>query len=98
MPTATFLRKLDGFTGEARLYRLSEPVDYEARDTKGYVRRSTYYVVVSAADAPYSGPETYIFPADPHGIVLSWSELRGSYRGGKDHAQALADAGYTVED
>ena len=53
------------------------------------------YVIVSAM-AMYSGPETYIFPADEAGKVTDWGELDGSYRGGLDHDAALTGAGYTV--
>lgn len=93
---ATEIRKLESFTGDARLFQLSEPIpwdyDWETQQDKS----STEFVVVSATIAPYSGPETYIFPADEAGEVISWSELSGSYRGGLDHAEALRGAGYEV--
>ena len=54
------------------------------------------YVVVSAAIAPFSGPETYIFGADEEGNVVDWRELPGSYRGGLDIDAALTRAGYMV--
>ncbi len=54
------------------------------------------YVVVSAADVFYSGPETYIFEADAEGEVTNWSELEGSFKGDLDHVQALWEAGYRV--
>lgn len=87
---------LPGFLGTAHLYELSEPVafDYDW-DTDTY-KEDTNYVVVSAANVLYSGPETYIFPADKDGEVLSWAELSGSFRGAMDHAQALQNAGYEV--
>jgi len=40
--------------------------------------------------------ETYIFGCDSKGEVVSWRELEGSYKGGMSHAQALANAGYTI--
>ena len=55
------------------------------------------YVVVSAADVMYSGPETYIFGADENGEVVDWLELPGSFRGKLDHVAALEGAGYEVE-
>ena len=54
------------------------------------------YVIVSAVMAPYSGPETYIFPADEDGRALSMLEMSGSFKGALDHAQALANAGYLI--
>ena len=56
-------------------------------------------VVVSANNVMFSGPETYIFPAEKRGDVYEisdWGELDGSYRGGLDHAEALRLAGYEV--
>ena len=92
MKTATFMKELYGYTGTAKLYRLSEPVEY------GYeVAETTEYVVVSATFVMFSGPETYIFPADESGNVLIWSELAGSYKGGLSHVCALNDAGFAVE-
>lgn len=67
-------------------YRLDPPLDGIYAD-----------VVVSAADVPYSGPETFIFGANEKGEISDWGELPGSYRGGLDHEQALRNAGYTVD-
>lgn len=87
---ATFVRELNGFTGTAKLYRLSDLVAF------GCDGMTTFHVVVSATNAMYSGPETYIFPAGEDGSILDWSELAGSYRGGLNHEQALLNAGWTV--
>lgn len=85
MKTATFLRAVESSRGEARLYRLSVPLEGAA------------HVIVSAVTVPYGGgPETYIFPATPEGDVRHWGELEGSYRGGLDHERALRNAGYEV--
>jgi hypothetical protein len=89
MPTATFLRSIKGWKGDARLYELSEPGvtdDGEQYD----------HVIVSAIVADYTGPETYIFPAKADGEALDYIELPGSYRGGLDHESALTGAGYEV--
>jgi len=80
--TATFVKNLDNFTGDARLYKLDPPMD------------GNQYVVVSATIVPFSGPETCIFPSNEDGKVTSWGELYGSFRGGLDHQQALENAGY----
>ena len=76
-------RMIVGFRGDARLYRLTPPLDGDE------------YVIVSAADT-LDGPETYIFAADALASVIDWRELDGSYKGGLDHAQALRNAGYEV--
>lgn len=93
--TAKFLKDLEGFTGSAALFKLSKPVTYGYEDEAG----KTSYVVVSSTFVPFTGPETYIFPADKDGEVLSWGELDGSFRGisdRDDHEEALNNAGYDV--
>ena len=85
MKTATELkRNLDGFNGDARLYRCAPPLDGHE------------YVIVSAAVVFMTGPETYIFGATKDGEIENWSELDGSFRGGLDHVHALNEAGYEV--
>lgn len=96
MRTATEIKKLESFTGDARLFKLSEPIPWDYDWETNQNKSSASFVVVSATIAMYSGPETYIFPADEEGEIISWSELDGSYRGGLDHAQALRGAGYEV--
>lgn len=87
---ATLIESLAGWNGDARLYRVDPPMNYEDG-------RQTNYVVVSATRVTFSGPETYIFPADSRGKALSWLELPGSFRGALDHARALEGAGYDIE-
>jgi hypothetical protein len=78
---ATKLRDLDDFTGHAALYELSD--NYLVRP--GF---SVRHVVVSCVDT--TGNDTYVFPANGAGEVLSWSELPGSYSGGSDHDVAIS--------
>lgn len=98
MKTATEIRRLKDFTGDARLFQLSEPMpwdyDWETEQNKAL----TSFVVVSAASMMFSGPETYIFPANEAGEVINWGELEGSYRGGLSHRAALLNAGYVISD
>lgn len=54
------------------------------------------HVVVSAATVALCGPETYIFGSDENGKIEDYGELNGSFRGGLNHAKALANAGYEV--
>ena len=90
MKTAKLIMNIKGWRGDARLYELSEPVEY------GEGNKKTKFVVVSAAYVMFSGSETYIFPADKNGNVMDWGELEGSFRGGLDHVVALENAGFTV--
>lgn len=92
MIRAELVKHLEGFSGDASLYKLSEPISYGYDDLGG----TTPYVVVSATVVLGSGPETYIFPADEHGHILNWSELPGSFRGDLDHVQAIENAGWEL--
>lgn len=96
MSTATRIKALS-MRGDAdqALYRLDPPyalVDWDGNPTGD----TTEHVMVSATNVMFSGPETYIFPADEHGEVTDWGELPGSYKGGYDHAEALNGLGYEV--
>ena len=111
MKTATFLRKLEAWRGDARLYRLSEAIAFEhLEDGRA---DETSYVVVSAVERPAFNPfsflasltgfdetpggeETFIFPSDATGECYNMCQLKGSFQGGKDHHKALRDAGYEV--
>ena len=79
--------KSDGPASQA-LYKLDPPLeDYDGKPRE--------FVVVSAVTT-YSGPETYLFPANESGKIVDWGEMGGSYRGGLSHQQALENAGYTM--
>jgi hypothetical protein len=86
--TATFVKQRNA-QGEGRVYRVDPPI-------ANYKGDAFDHVWVSAADVPFSGPETYIFGSDADGKVLDWCELDGSFRGGLDHEEALRGAGYEV--
>ncbi len=85
MKKAKLVKHIDDWISDARLYRLSTPL------------QGNKYVIVSAVVAFGSGAETYIFPADKDGNALNMLELEGSFRGALDHAQALENAGYQIE-
>lgn len=82
---AKFVKHIESMRGAAHLYELSEPLEEHQ------------YVVVSAVNVPFGGPETYIFPADREGNIINWGELDGSFKGALDHSRALKNAGYEVE-
>ena len=101
MKTATEIKRLETHKGDARLYRLSEPhKDYPSWDSNGEEEGKAHdFVIVSAVVALQiegPGPETYIFPADENGEIVSWGEMPGSLKGTLSHAEALENAGYTI--
>ena len=97
MKTATFVEDRNGWNGHASLYKLSHAVEYNGpRSDNDPPAKRTQYVIVSAVVAPATGEETYVFPADAQGKVLSWTELDGSYRGGMSHTEALWQAGFEL--
>lgn len=85
MATATFVRTLDDWNGNAAVYQLDPPL-------AGY-----RHVVVSAVDAPFSGAETYIFGCDGDGEVADFDELPGSTRGVLSHPTAAGRSGYELD-
>lgn len=89
--TATLLKdRLPNFSGHAQLWQLDPPL-------LGYDKVTSHeYVVVSGVNAMFSGPETYVFPADADGKVIHWGELDGSFRGEINHEKALRNAGYST--
>ena len=98
MKTAQFIKDIeqDG-PAKQKLYKVKPPAEYdEPWDEDDPPASKTSYVVVSAVIADYSGPETYIFPANKKGEVIDWGELEGSYRGGLSHSTALSNAGYEI--
>jgi len=93
--TARFIKAVNEQSrGAQRLYELDPPLAEEPWDDDQPVKHHRY-VVVSAVVA-YSGPETYIFPADEEGAITDWGELEGSFRGALNHEAALQGAGYDV--
>lgn len=87
--TARFVRRLEYWSGDARLFEVHPPVEtrYHAR---------TSFVAVQA-HCPCPGvEETHILPTDPGGKVIDWNDLPGSYTGSCDHKRALWLAGYEV--
>lgn len=80
---ATQVKTLQGWIGDARLFKLSPPYD------------GNEYVIVSAVIAD-GIPETYIFQANQDGEVEIWGEIDGSIKGVLSHADALAGAGYKI--
>ncbi len=96
--TATFLRdvsKQNRARGVQKLYQVTPPM--KSQDWNGNAAEYQY-VIVSAVDVMFSGPETYIFPATAGGEIAEWGELEGSFKGALDHEKALHNAGYTVAD
>lgn len=90
--TAEFVRTdVEKWSGDARLYRLSEPLSLDIGNPGAYD-----FVAVSIAFNPFFGSiETVIFGLDAEGDPQAMS-LAYVYRGLSDHTEALSRAGYTV--
>jgi hypothetical protein len=83
---AAFVKDLDGWQGDAKLYKLSEPITLvQWFDDEPF----TFNHIVVSAVVAYSGPETYVFAADENGEVENWQEMDGSFHGALDHSEAL---------
>lgn len=96
MNQAVFMKNLESWNGDAKLYKMLPPMvatDYDDKTVETHE-----FVIVSAVDAMFSGPETYIFSATENGEAKNYTELYGSFRGGKDHSEALRRAGYEAVD
>lgn len=83
-----YLPKED-WQGDARLYQCNPPMK-DDRDN------NHEYVVISATNVMFSGPETFIFSSDKNGKVTKWGELNGSTKGTLNHEKAIMNAGYTL--
>jgi hypothetical protein len=92
--SAKHIKNLD-WTGDARLYRVDPPAKYHVEGDHDTVLE-TEFIIVSAVNAMFSGPETYIFPANRDGTAINMLEIDGSFKGDLDHEQALRNAGQDV--
>ena len=92
---ATFVETVDNGSDDVDqlLWRVEPPMQGWDVDNRPLVFD---FVVTSATDAQFSGPETYIFGADKTGEVVDWLELPGSFKGSLDHDAAITNAGYEV--
>ena len=79
------------------IVELPNPIGYDRDWDTGEITKETKYVLVSAVNVMFSGPETYIFPCDKEGNVLNWGELDGSMRRTLDHEKALRNMGYELK-
>ncbi len=95
MIKATFMKKVPTTKGSANLYRLSQPVEFGWDDDGGLPK--TRYIIISAL-VTANGQETYIFPASRFGDMLDTVEMKGSYRGGLSHKQAILNAGWELKE
>lgn len=55
------------------------------------------YVITSTSNVQFSGPETYMFPANEKGTIIDWCELPASYRGDLNHEKCFEDIGYKTK-
>ena len=99
MKIAKFMGEAPGeWRGDARWFRMEPPMtsgEYDF-DSESEVVKEYSDVILSAAMVLFTGPETYIFPANERGEIQSWIELDGSMRGTLDHNAVLSSIGYQV--
>lgn len=80
---------MPGMRGQASCFELDPPI-------VDYYDKKVYFVVVSAANVPLSGNETYIFPSDEKGGIVNWGEMPGSRKGTVSPKGLLKELGYTI--
>jgi hypothetical protein len=82
---------------KSRLQSVKEvPLTYSDGSTTIQLDFLITHILVSTANVPFSGPETYIFVADANGML--WGrELDGSQRGHISHQEALSASQFTFQ-
>lgn len=86
--TALLIKEnLENFTGNAKLYKLSDSIRFNSRANNG----ETKYLVVSRANI-FGRGEVMAFPADKVGNILDWGEIYTSYND-MNHDSALIALG-----
>lgn len=83
MGKATFVKNVQNFSGDARLYAMTPALGGHE------------FVIVSKIQNMF-GRETFIFPADADGKVSDWDEMPGSMVGNHSHNEVLNGVGYEV--
>ena len=82
---AKFVKELEGWASDARLFELSPELE------------GNQFVVVSQVKAEFSGWETYIFSSDKNGRVDEFTEIGNSQRGVISHEDILKEIGYEIK-
>lgn len=91
MKTATLIKEnLEGFAGEASLYKVNPPMEDWEENMHKYVICSTVYSMCT-------GLETCIFPANKKGKIVSFEDLEGSERGTSSHKKVFKNVGYKLK-
>jgi hypothetical protein len=78
----------NNYRGVARVYRMNPPIKEDETEYE--------YVLISKIRAPFTGPETYMFPCTKEGTIIQWREMDASRHGEWTHEQILAEAGYEI--
>ncbi len=87
---ATFLDNFsDDFVGTAYFYRIKPKIKWYDEDNRVHV---TSFIVVSSTSS-----ETFIFPANKKGQILSWEQLDGSVNEPIYPHRLLENLGYKIE-
>jgi transcription elongation factor Elf1 len=86
--TARFIKKAN-YNGDARLYELSTPIDYEGGQTK--------HAVVMVTEM-MNGRVAALFPANQKGEILDWGDWNGTRRYCGSHEQFLSGIGFETSE
>lgn len=97
MNIAHKIKSLDGFRGEAVLFRMEPPLEGHQYVVVSAINTKPFPEMENEFKYPFQS-ETYIFGALPDGTVLDWHELPGSFQGAMDIPRALAQAGYEIKE
>ena len=76
MKTAKFIKNLDGFTGDAKLYQLSDPLYYNEINTYGGVTALQVCYIVVHRITSKGVVVSFVMPANSTGHPVSWADLK----------------------
>lgn len=104
---ATHIATMIDWQSDARMYRLSvshkgfrwvivSATTLKRQDDLG--QQAFFELASMMAGLESTGDETFIFGCDAFGDYDSLATLPGSFQGDKDHARALRNAGFAVEE
>lgn len=98
MKTATFIKNLEGFTGSAKLYKLSEPLSYNEINTYGGLTELQVNYVVAHRITSKGETVSFVMPSSATGYLVSWADLKPETTPNDYSFEKLVEStGYTVK-
>lgn len=97
MKIATFIKNLEGFTGAAKLYKLSEPLSYNEINTYGGVTELQVDYVVVHRITSKGETVSFVMPSSAIGYLVAWADLKPEATSNDLSFEKLVKSiGYTV--